>query len=73
MGNVFLQDLVKMLREESKKKTEKEEREEEEIATILVVSFIRAVKEGEGHVQVLKPAIQCWTAALSYRQVRNVW
>ena len=64
-----MQDLVKMVTEESK---EKAEREEEEIATLLVVSFIRAVKEGEGHPQVLKPAIQCWAAALSHRQVRNL-
>lgn len=70
-GNYFLQSLVNMLGEGSKVRTEKEERAEEEIASVLVLSFIRMVKEGKGHVQVLKPAIQCWVAALSHRQVRK--
>ncbi|GAB5030464.1 unc-45 family protein [Nannochloropsis oceanica] len=67
-GNYFLQSLVNVLGEGSKVRTEKEERAEEEIASVLVLSFIRMVKEGKGHVQVLKPAIQCWVAALSHRQ-----
>lgn len=71
MGSSFLQNIVKLLGEEREETTEKEE-EKEEMARVLVMIFLRAVKEGEGHVQILTPAIQCWVAAMSHRQVRKV-
>ena len=71
VGSPILQDLVKLLEEESGEATEKE-KEREEVARVLVMIFLRAVKEGEGHMQILTPAIKYWAAVMSHGQVRKV-
>ena len=68
-GHSFLQGLAKLL--EERKETTEKEGEEEEVAQVLVTIFLRAVKAGEGHLQVLTPAVQCWTAAMSHHQVKQ--
>lgn len=65
-GLSFLQSLAKLLLDK-----ELEEMRKEELARVLVMIFVRAVKEGEGHVRILMPAIDCWTAAMSHRKVRK--
>ena len=68
-GHSLLQGLAKLM--EERKEAMEEEGEEEEVAQVLVTIFLRAVKAGEGHMQVLTPATQCWTAAMSHRQVKQ--